>query len=223
MRLCIDITVKSLIFIFVWSLIGFWYTFSLNGFAAGMFIGIVIINESRLLNQNIMGITGIINAFYKDKKTGKAIFNYQIDQEKVNKTDSTDFITSFPMEEIRNEVITFYDGLSERYFESTIISVEEAEANLNRLFAYNDYVSINEFYKLLGLPEVEWGDCVGWYKHGDLKWIDFEHIKSDVNECEETGQSDMECYLIMPFDMPDETDFLNYVAKISRCNMEGGN
>ncbi len=55
--------VKSLIFIFVWSLIGFWYTFSLNGFAAGMFIGIVIIIESRLLNQNIMEITGIIWTF----------------------------------------------------------------------------------------------------------------------------------------------------------------
>ncbi len=57
----------------------------------------------------------------------------------------------------------FYDRVSERYFESTISKVLEAEMHLNRNLAQFGENSLNKFYELLGIDPIPEGDTIGWY------------------------------------------------------------
>jgi alginate O-acetyltransferase complex protein AlgI len=52
--------VRRLLFICVWAIFGFWYTFSLNGLMWGVFIGTAITIESRINRGKIIDSTGII-------------------------------------------------------------------------------------------------------------------------------------------------------------------
>ncbi len=92
----------------------------------------------------------------------------------------------------------FYDGFSERYFDSTVEFVQGAEYHFNRNFQLRGYASVNEFYAFLGQEPIEGGDVLGWsYDAGidyGYEWIDFDHIKVVMDD-------GLECYLIlMPFE-----------------------
>lgn len=85
----------------------------------------------------------------------------------------------------------FYDDFSQRYFESTTENVLRAEHELNKMLATNYEVCLNEFYELLGIDRVDYGDYLGW-STGELvetyqySWIDFHHqkvIMDDGLEC----------------------------------------
>lgn len=85
----------------------------------------------------------------------------------------------------------FYDDFSQRYFESTTENVLRAEHELNKMLATNYEVCLNEFYELLGINRVDYGDYLGW-STGELvetyqySWIDFHHqkvIMDDGLEC----------------------------------------
>lgn len=57
----------------------------------------------------------------------------------------------------------FHDQYTGRYFESTINAVEKAVNDVNRLCNEQNYVSLSEFYSMLGLDSfAEVGDSVGW-------------------------------------------------------------
>lgn len=73
-------------------------------------------------------------------------------------------------------VRTFYDSFSQRYFETTIEKVIQAEYHLNRNFMFAGTIPLNDFYEFLGLEKTELGDAVGWSSvNGDIYWIDFNH------------------------------------------------
>lgn len=96
-------------------------------------------------------------------------------------------------EEQEPEIIrTFYDSFGERYFESTISRVIQAEYHLNRNFLLSGVVSLNDFYELLGLDKTELGENVGWSSvDGDIYWIDFDHHKTALNDGMEVLVIDM--------------------------------
>ena len=78
---------------------------------------------------------------------------------------------------------TFYDAFSQRYFESTIEKVIQAEYHLNRNFMFVGTVSLNDFYEFLGLEKTELGDTVGWSSvNGDIYWIDFNHHRLTLDD-----------------------------------------
>lgn len=89
------------------------------------------------------------------------------------------------------ETRLFYDEYSERYFESTIEKVLQAEYDLNRMISIDYGVYLNEFYELLGIDTVDYGNYMGWstYELLDCQWncwIEFEHRKvilDDGLEC----------------------------------------
>ena len=54
---------RETIFIFGWSLFGFWYTFNLNGIAFGALMGSFIVIEARLREKKIMELTGVFYTF----------------------------------------------------------------------------------------------------------------------------------------------------------------
>lgn len=78
---------------------------------------------------------------------------------------------------------TFYDAFSQRYFESTIEKVIQAEYHLNRNFMFAGVIPLNDFYEFLGLEKTELGDTVGWSSvNGDIYWIDFNHHRLTLDD-----------------------------------------
>lgn len=101
------------------------------------------------------------------------------------------------------ETRLFYDSFGERYFESTISRVLQAEYHLNRNFMFGGYISLNEFYKFLGIDEIPLGETVGWNScNGDIFWIDFDHIRAMVDD---GLNGEIECYIIDMVFPPDNT------------------
>lgn len=73
----------------------------------------------------------------------------------------------------------FYDEYSNRYFETTVEQVMNAEYHLNRNFVLRGYAYLNEFYEFLGLEPTDYGSKVGWSIDDDcIFWIDFNHRKT---------------------------------------------
>ena len=95
--------------------------------------------------------------------------------------------------EEREEKKTFYDSFSNRYFDSTINKVLQAEYHINRNFQLSGIVSVNEFYDFLGIPGIENGDDIVWdavqFESDGFYWIDFNHSAVHVD-------SDMEILVI---------------------------
>lgn len=88
----------------------------------------------------------------------------------------------------------FYDMLSDRYFESTIESVQRAEYRINRHIVTREYAYLNEFYTEAGLDPIPAGDVLGWSSSGNLAgywqtWVDFTHQKVIMDD-------GLECYVI---------------------------
>lgn len=93
----------------------------------------------------------------------------------------------FPEEEIPEGLELFYDQYSHRYFKSTMENVILAVYNLNKLFAFDSFVTINDLYDFLEIPRIDGGDVVGWSRwtmgeDGLIPWIDiytFQAITCD--------------------------------------------
>lgn len=77
---------------------------------------------------------------------------------------------------------TFYDTYSQRYFESTIARVLEAEYHLNRNYILGGEMCVNDFYDYLGLEKIDGGDLIGWDIDEDLYWIDFSHSTTVLDD-----------------------------------------
>ena len=75
----------------------------------------------------------------------------------------------------------FYEPYSDRFFESTIVDVMQAEYHLNRNYILSAEACLNEFYDLLGLQTTEFGSLAGWVPDDEGKfWIEFEHRKAKL-------------------------------------------
>ncbi len=91
-----------------------------------------------------------------------------------------------------DEIVTFYDAYSERYFESTVSRVLQAEYHLNRNFVLGDDVNLNTFYGFLGIPPIDVGDETCWDLN-DIFWIDFNHYVVRQNDGMEVHMIEMIC------------------------------
>lgn len=88
----------------------------------------------------------------------------------------------------------FYDEFSGRYFESTTADVIRAEYNLNHKLAEFYGAYLNDFYELLNIPTVDYGDYMGWssaeiYDTAWSTWLDFNHEKVTMDD-------GLECFII---------------------------
>lgn len=97
----------------------------------------------------------------------------------------------YPWED--NKVL-FYDEYSQKYFETTVEDVIQAEYILNHDFHYHGVACLNEFYDLLKLPRMPFGDVLGWTTAfvGETQWyewIEFYHKKVELED-------GMECYIL---------------------------
>lgn len=77
----------------------------------------------------------------------------------------------------------FYDEYSQRFFESTIEQVMEAEYHLNRNYVLRGYSVLNELYDFLGLEPTDAGSLMGWAPLDEgMYWIEFNHRKSELKD-----------------------------------------
>lgn len=56
----------------------------------------------------------------------------------------------------------FYDEFSGRYFHADKNVISQAEFQLNRDLSRHGGVYLNEYFEVLGLPETDYGDYLGW-------------------------------------------------------------
>lgn len=89
--------------------------------------------------------------------------------------------------ETTGELHLFYDEFSQRYFKSTSERVLQAEYALNRMLAESYGVFLNEWYELLGIDTVDYGDFLGWSTYelvetSWLSWVDFDHTKTVLDD-----------------------------------------
>lgn len=78
-----------------------------------------------------------------------------------------------------------YDSISGRYFRSNIENIRKAVNDLNRSFLDGDmYISLNELYYSIGLPETKLGNDLGWpIGNGNIE-LDFSsHLTADGTPC----------------------------------------
>jgi hypothetical protein len=85
----------------------------------------------------------------------------------------------------------FYEEYTCKFFNKTVEEVLKAEYLFNKQLSIVGHASLNEFYKLLGIPETEAGEILGWsvyegyYATTSNPWVDFEHSKmQDDDGCE---------------------------------------
>lgn len=88
----------------------------------------------------------------------------------------------------------FYDTLSERYFESTLSRVYQAELALNRNMSVScgGFVTVNDFYKFLGLEPISGGDEIGWALCDCYTFVEFNHYSQKI----EDDPGELEVYVI---------------------------
>ena len=100
------------------------------------------------------------------------------------------------------EKLVFYYDHYDGFFERTMLEIKDAEYELNRKFVREGIVTLNDFFRLLDLPETEIGAIIGWdidgaYTKYGYFWIEFDHILITMD--------DIDCYAI---DTLYEPDFL---------------
>ena len=85
-------------------------------------------------------------------------------------------------DDVNEETLLFYEPYSERYFKSTLYRVLQAEYHINRNFALGADISLNDFYLFLGIEKTDGGDMIGWSGVDGYEWIDFENIRSTLED-----------------------------------------
>lgn len=147
-----------------------------------------------LLNQGYTEYRKKVNELYgedADKKVRDAIALQKcevVDRDYVNWCSdaiSLDEITD------ENEYCLFYEEISGRYFESTLLKVQSAEYHFNRNFTMFGAACVNDYYQCLGLAAIEGGDSIGWNISDGVYWMDFDHRKVAIND-------DLQVNLIRP-------------------------
>lgn len=77
----------------------------------------------------------------------------------------------------------WYDDYSGNSIEAYEKEIMDAEYHLNRNFVMSGYVTLNEFYDMLGMPKTDEGYKLGWSIMDDgYVWIDFEHELLDRDD-----------------------------------------
>lgn len=104
----------------------------------------------------------------------------------------------------------FFDFYSMNYFESTEADVLEAARRVNQLYNDRGYVSLNEYYDFLGMPNLDFAYELGWSKRASNDSYGYSEILFEYEHF--TVESDHDilevCGITMPFEPT--TDFMFY-------------
>ena len=160
---------------------------------------------NRRQQASLASAYALLNHSYADYKRkvkelyGQEAHDKVLESLSVEKVDKNHYIystglyrtSSLDFEGAEEDERLFYDSFSERYFTSTIGKVLQAEYHVNRNFILGagGVISVNDFYEMLGINKIEGGDSIGWEINDEMYWIDFDHVKTTLDD-------GMECWII---------------------------
>lgn len=110
-----------------------------------------------------------------------------------------------------NDLVTFYDGWNDRYFEATMEDVQEAIAALNNHYCRYGYAYLNTFYACIpNLESPALTRDLGWTTANIKDYIpwDIKHVIIHDNEVYDyyPESNGLECYYISPLVAPEFID-----------------
>jgi hypothetical protein len=81
----------------------------------------------------------------------------------------------------------FFDEFSKRYFRATTETVLRAEYEMNRILNETGGACLNDYYYLVGLDSVDYGEYLGWsaaqmYEMYWESWLYFNHTKTTTED-----------------------------------------
>lgn len=155
---------------------------------------IACIFGANILNKRqqaaLLSAYAVLDNSYKDyKKKVEELYGEDVAKEVKEELAKDKYEEEQPSVEGNEQL--YYDEFSQRYFTSTSEKVLRAEYELNKML-WNDYgVYLNDYYELLGIEPVDYGDYLGWSSCElvEATWgssIEFEHTKvvmDDGLEC----------------------------------------
>lgn len=159
---------------------------------------IACIFGANLLNQRqqsaLVSAYMLLDTAFKDYKAKTAQLYGEDADQKIRSEIVKDKYKDAPVVVRSDETMLFYEEHYGHIFERTMLEVQDAEYQLNRKLAKDGEVSLNDFYRFLGLNENEIGDALGWSQECICDfytpaWIDFEHELVTLDD-------GMECYII---------------------------
>ena len=79
--------------------------------------------------------------------------------------------------DIPDKKCIFYEPYSDTHIVIYERELMDAEYHLNRNYTLGGHISLNDFYTMIGLPNIPNGDSLGWDMISGISWIDFYHKK----------------------------------------------
>lgn len=129
-------------------------------------------------NAALVGLYTITEASLKEYQEKVVEMIGENKEEKIRGEIAQDKLNSNPIE--GNTIILtgngdtlFCDSYSGRYFKSNMEAVRKTVNDYNELLLGEMYLTLNEWYDLLGLEEVEGGKMVGWEANSGLLKLEY--------------------------------------------------
>lgn len=152
---------------------------------------------ANLLNKkaqaSLMSAYALVDSGYKDyRKKVDELYGEEASTQ-VRAELAKDKYKEQPLE-VKDGYQLYYDMYSRQYFESTPFQVQLAEYELNKTLMIEDGAYLNEWYRHLGIDQLEHGFNFGWTVGANMEsywqtWIDFKHEKVVMDD-------GLECILI---------------------------
>lgn len=168
-----------------------------------------ILGSNALNKKQIAGLTAAYMALGKTYQEYRRQVAEQIgvEEEKDIYKDTQDVLRPRPGRHRRRKAALLRAYLK-RYFHATETELMDAFYNVNRNFALNGEVSLNDFYSFLpGLDFIPEGDMLGWCaeylsNEWEYYWIDFNYAR-------QTTDDGLEVYYVTAFQEPIK-EYLDY-------------
>lgn len=169
-----------------------------------------ILGSNALNKKQIASLTAAYMALGKTYQEYRRQVAEQIgvEEEKDIFKDTQDVLETPTPAGTDEEKLLCYEPISKRYFHATETELMDAFYNVNRNFALNGEVSLNDFYSFLpGLDFTPEGDMLGWCaeylsNEWEYYWIDFNYAR-------QTTDDGLEVYYVTAFQEPIK-EYLDY-------------
>lgn len=151
--------------------------------------GANVLNKKK--QASLMSAYALLDTSYKDYKTKAAELFGKGADEQIKTEIAKDNYDENGIQNKDDGKLLFYDTYSQRYYRATTEKVLLAELQINEILNKRESASLNEYYSLLDLPPIEFGDDIGWvalsmYDANWDSWLHFfktEIVMEDGTDC----------------------------------------
>lgn len=148
----------------------------------GCMTGSQIISSKRI--SSLAGLYSITNtAFeeYKDKvkqRLGDKEHQKTIEDIRQDHVNNSELSDKNPVIITGDGEMLCYDTISGRYFKSDIEKIRKLENKLNKIIIHDTFISLNDVYYELGLPNIKIGNDIGWNANHLIEFAFSSHLKN---------------------------------------------